>query len=216
MNAPWKDLDQPASRQSSLGDRGRLGWSSRAHRCRSRQNSNAARERQANVKLKGAKIATLLLAAAVGANATGSVIYAGGAWAAIDRGDVCEALSRSQRIAPSDKVQAIAGISFTPDHRRWGEFHARLSRIPRADATVVLEVGSEPFLLATRGGLAWSRGPAQGQAIITALRRATIMNIASRDASGRRFADPYLLDGSPTAIDAAAARCALRGAGKIR
>jgi hypothetical protein len=34
------------------------------------------------------------------------------------------------------------------------------------------------------------------------------MRIEGRDLAGRRFADPYPLDGAPTAIDAAAARCA--------
>ena len=129
---------------------------------------------------------------------------------------VCEAVSRSQKVVPKDKVQPIAGISFTADRRRWGEFHARLSRMPRGDASVMLNIGGQPFLLVTRDGWAWSRGPAQAQAIIDALRNATTMNIASRDIAGARFSDPYLLDGAPTAIDAAAARCALRGAGKIR
>lgn len=129
---------------------------------------------------------------------------------------VCEAVSRSQKVVPKDKVQPIAGISFTADRRRWGEFHARLSRMPRGDASVMLNIGGQPFLLATRDGWAWSRGPAQAQAIIDALRNATTMNIASRDIAGARFSDPYLLDGAPTAIDAAAARCALRGAGKIQ
>jgi hypothetical protein len=41
------------------------------------------------------------------------------------------------------------------------------------------------------------------------------MGVTSRDGAGVRFSDPYLLDGAPTAIDSAAARCALRGAGKI-
>lgn len=150
------------------------------------------------------------------ASAQAAVVFAGGAWAAIDRGSVCEAVSRSQRIATREKIQAMAGLSFTPDHRRWGEFYARLSRQPRSDASVQLDVGGQPFLLATRGGWAWSRGPAQAQVIITALRGAATMTIASRDAAGARFTDPYLLDGAPTAIDAAAARCALRGAGKIR
>ena len=144
------------------------------------------------------------------------IIYADGAWAAIDRGQTCEALSRSQRIAPKDKLQAIAGLTFTPDHRRWGEFHVRLSRVPRSDASVMLNIGKQPFLLVTRDGWAWSRGPLQAQAIIAALREAQAMSVASRDMSGRRFADPYLLDGAPTAIDAAAARCALRGAGKVQ
>ena len=163
------------------------------------------------------KALTLALAAAIatGADARGNVIFAGGAWAAIDRGTTCEAVSRSQKVLPKGKVQPIAGSTFTPDHRRWGEFHARLSRMPRGDASVMLQIGAQPFLLNTRGGWAWSRGPLQAQAIIAAMRDGTTMSVISRDAAGVRFSDPYLLDGAPTAIDAAASRCALRGAGKV-
>jgi hypothetical protein len=156
-----------------------------------------------------------IAAAASSAAARGNVIFADGAWAAIDRGAACEALSRSQKIAPRDKVQAVAGLTFTADRKRWGEFHVRLSRMPRADASVMLQIGDQPFLLVTRGGWAWSRGPLQAEAIIAAMRSAAAMRVQSRDGSGVRFSDPYLLDGAPTAIDAAAARCALRGAGKI-
>jgi hypothetical protein len=151
-----------------------------------------------------------------GASALGTVVSAGGAWAAIDRGVTCEAVSRSQRVAPKDRVQALAGLTFSADGRRWAEFHARLSRMPRGDASVMLKIGDQPFLLAVRDGWAWSRGPQQAQAIVDAMRNGTWMRIESRDQRGARFADPYLLDGAPTAIDAAAARCALRGAGKIR
>lgn len=163
-----------------------------------------------------AGILALIAVAATGIDARGNVVFAGGAWAAIDRGSDCDAISRSQRVASKDQVQAIAGIGFTSDHRRWGEFHARLSRTPRGEATVMLKIAGQPFLLTTRNGWAWSRGPLQAQAIIAAIRNATAMNIESRDADGVRFSDPYLLDGAPAAIDAAAARCALRGAGKIR
>ena len=156
------------------------------------------------------------LASATAAGARGVMLFAGGAWAAIDRGPVCEALSRSQKIAPKDKVQAEAGITFTADGRRPAEVHVRLSRMPRADATVILHIADQPFLMVTRGGLAWSRGPLQAQAIIAAMREAPAMRAESRDGAGVRFSDPYLLDGAPTAIDAAAARCALRAAGKIR
>jgi hypothetical protein len=149
---------------------------------------------------------------AVAADARGSVIHAGGVWAAIDRGDVCEALSRSVRIAEKGKVQAIAGFSFTSDHRRWGEFHARLSHVPRPGSSVLLTVGDQPFLLVTRGDWAWSRGPAQEQAIIAAARSATGMRIEGRGLNGSRFVDPYELGGAPTAIDAAAARCAGKAA----
>lgn len=163
-----------------------------------------------------AVIAISIAAVATSANARGTVVFAGGAWAGIDRGGQCEAVSRSQRVAPKDKVQALAGVTFTADHRRWGEFHARLSRMPRGDASVMLQIGGQPFLLTTRGGWAWSRGPLQAQAIIAAMRGGTTMSVESRDTAGVRFSDPYLLDGAPTAIDAAAARCAMRGAGKIR
>jgi hypothetical protein len=72
----------------------------------------------------------------------------------------------------------------------------------------MLTIGERPFLLVARGDWAWSSGPAQDQAIIAAARAATSMRIESRDRSGRRFADRYLLAGAPTAIDAAAAACA--------
>jgi hypothetical protein len=144
------------------------------------------------------------------------VLVAGGAWAAIDRVSVCEALSRSPRAAPKGQQPPSAGFAFTPDHRRWGEFHAQLSREPRPGSSVMLTIAGQPFLLVARGAWAWSTGPAQEQALIAAARAAPAMRIEGRDLAGNRFADPYMLDGAPTAIDAAAARCALRGAGKIR
>ena len=155
------------------------------------------------------RVVTLLLGMlASAAMARGAVIYAGGAWAAIDRGAACEALSRSVRIAAKGKVQAEAGFTFSADRRRWGEFHARLRRMPREGAAVMLNVGGQPFLLVSRGNAAWSAGPLQEQAIIAALRGATGMAVESRDSAGRRFIDPYSLDGAATAIDAAAAACA--------
>src|SRR5436853_334708 len=94
--------------------------------------------------------AALLALALAAATPRSAAIFAGGAWAAIDRNGVCEALSRSVRIAAKDKIQAVAGFSFTPDHRRWGEFHARLSRVPRPGSSVMLKVGGQPFLLVAR------------------------------------------------------------------
>jgi hypothetical protein len=167
--------------------------------------------------MKLVSIAILLaVAAATAAYAGGRAIFAGGAWIAIDRGSVCEALTRSQKIAAKDQPQATAGLSFTPDHRRWGEFHAQLSRIPRPGSSVMLQIGDQPFLLIARGNWAWSRGPGQEQAIIAALRSGGTMRIEAHDEGGTRFSDPYLLDGAPTAIDAAAAQCSLRGAGKVQ
>ena len=178
------------------------------------------RSERAHISVPVVKQPLIIFLAAAAAStsiwARGIVVFAGGAWAAIDRGHQCEALSRSQKVVPKDKVQPVAGFTFTPDHNRWGEFHARLSRMPRGDATVMLKVGDQPFLLVTRGGWAWSNGPMQAEAIIAAVRGGGWMQVESRDGSGSRFSDPYLLDGAPTAIDAAAARCALRGAGKVQ
>jgi hypothetical protein len=158
----------------------------------------------------------ICLGLAAAADARGAIISAEGAWAAIDRGATCEALSRSVRLAARGKVQGVAGFTFSPDHRRWDEFHVRLRRIPRGGATVMLRIDSQPFLLVARGDMAWSDGPGQDQAIIGALRDASRMSVESRDQAGRRFIDYYATAGAPTAIDAAAARCSLRGAGKIR
>jgi hypothetical protein len=136
------------------------------------------------------------------------LLFAGGQWAALDRGGTCEAASRSLRLVQKGRVQARAGFAFDANGTRHGQFFAELSRIPRTGSTVILTVGTRPFLLASNGQWAWSRDPTQESAIIAAVRSAGGMRVDSRDASGRRFVDRYLLDGAPTAIDAAAARCA--------
>ncbi|HYX45312.1 MAG TPA: hypothetical protein VE820_00590 [Sphingomicrobium sp.] len=158
----------------------------------------------------GKSWALLACAAVVASSAAarGAILYAGGAWAAIDRGATCEALSRSLRLAAKGKVQAMAGFTFSADRRHWGEFHARLRRMPRAGAAVMLRIDSQPFLLVSRANDAWSDGPLQEQAIINALRGASAMSVESRDSTGQRFVDPYSVDGAATAIDSAAASCA--------
>jgi hypothetical protein len=140
--------------------------------------------------------------------AAAQVVHAGGQWAAIDRGNNCEAATRALRIAAKGKVQARAGFAFDASGPRRGQFFAQLSRMPRNGSTVILTVGDRPFLLVAAAGWAWSREPAQDAAIIAATRTAPWMRIDSRDQGGRRFVDRYLLEGAPTAIDAAAARCA--------
>ena len=136
------------------------------------------------------------------------LLFAGGQWIALDRGATCEAASRSIRIAPKGKVQARAGLAFDGPGPRRGQFFAQLSGVPRSGSTVILTIGDQPFLLVSRGDWAWSRGPEQETAIQTAIRSAGGMRIQARNQAGGRFTDRYLLDGAPTAIDAAAARCA--------
>ncbi|MBA3511091.1 hypothetical protein [Sphingomonas sp.] len=158
--------------------------------------------------------AVLLIAAATGVAsspalaARAQILFAQGQWAAVRYGTQCEAVARPLLPAARRQPESRAGFSFSPAASRVGEFHARLSRVPRRGSSVMLIIGQRPFLLVARGDWAWSRGPAQDFAIIAAARAATSMRIESRDGSGRRFADRYLLAGAPTAIDAAAVACA--------
>lgn len=135
-------------------------------------------------------------------------LFAGGAWAAHRFGARCEAASRPLHPARAREAQARAGFLFGPGGGRNGAFYVRLSRPPRPGSSVIVTLGTTPFLLAARGPWAWSRGADQDAAIIAAARAATGMRVEARDSSGRRFTDRYLLDGAPTAIDAAAAGCA--------
>ncbi len=138
-----------------------------------------------------------------------AIVHAVGHWAALDRGSECEAASRSLRIAREGKAQARAGFAFDAKGPRDGQFYARLSREVRPGSSVMLTVGDRPFLLVSRGGWAWSRGPAQEAAIIAALRSNAGMKVEARSPGGGRIRDYYSLDGAPLAIDAAAA-CAAR------
>jgi hypothetical protein len=160
-------------------------------------------------------VVPLFLLAAVPASA-GPVLFAGGQWVALDRGGSCEAASRSLRVATKGRVQARAGFAFDVAGPRRGQFFAQLSRVPRPGSTVILTVGTQPFLLVGRGQWAWSSGPGQESAIIAAARAAGGLRIESRDQAGRRIVDPYLLDGAATAIDAAAAHCAAARLAKTR
>lgn len=129
-------------------------------------------------------------------------------WAAFDRGGTCEALSRSELLAPKGREQARAAISFdrVPGRRR-GELHLRLSRASVPGSTVLVQTGGATFQLAGRGSDAWSTGPAQERALIVAIRAATDLRVRFRSSDGGHT-DRYLLTGAPTAIDAAAAACA--------
>jgi hypothetical protein len=134
-----------------------------------------------------------------------AVVAADGQWAALSQGRTCEAASRSLGAVFKDRPPARASLSFDAGGPRHGQFAARLSRVPRAGATVMLRIGSQPFLLMSQGDMAWSRGPAQEQAIIAAMRINGGMRVEARSPGGGRIVDRYTLEGAPLAIDAAAA-----------
>lgn len=149
----------------------------------------------------------LLFVALVAAPASALVIQARGQWAAIAEDGRCRAMARSLRDAAKGQPQAYAAFLFDPARRQNGVLSVRLSRPARPGGSVILTVGDRPFLLKGDGRFAFSRGAAQEAAIIASVRVATGMRVTTRDGSGRRSVDRYLLDGAPTAIDAAAAHC---------
>lgn len=133
------------------------------------------------------------------------VVAADGQWAALSQGRTCEAAVRSLGTVLKDRPPARVSLSFDAGGPRHGQFTARLSRLPRTGATVMLHVGDQPFLLMSSGDMAWSRGPKQEQAIIAAMRQSGGMRVEARSPGGGRIVDRYSLDGAPLAIDAAAA-----------
>ena len=134
-----------------------------------------------------------------------AIVAADGQWAALRQGGTCEAAARSVGLAHKDRPPARASLSFDAGGPRRGQFAARLSRLPRPGATVMLHIGTQPFLLMSQGDMAWSRGPKQEQAIIAAMRKSGGMRVEARSAGGGRIVDRYSLTGAPLAIDAAAA-----------
>jgi hypothetical protein len=153
---------------------------------------------------------SLPLAALLLGGAAPRIMFADGAWAAFDRGARCEAASRALRVTSKRGEQASATILFARGGGRQGVLALRLGKPPRPDATVVLTVRDQPFLLVTRSRFAWSRGAAQEAAIIAALRGGGAMKVEAGAAGGGRFVDRYSLDGVAGAIDAAAACAATR------
>lgn len=150
-----------------------------------------------------------LILATAGAAAPSRLIAAGGSWAGFDRGNVCEAMAKPIRPVRRQDAQPYVALAFDRAGPRQGQLFVRLRGAVRQGSSVILTVGDRPFLLVARGASAWSKDPAQEAAIIAAMRAAGGMRIEARAATGRRMVDRFLLDGAPTAIDAAAAACSL-------
>jgi len=150
-------------------------------------------------------ISAAFLFLSASASAAPEIVAADGQWAALREGGTCEAAAQSVGAVYKDRPPARSSLSFDAGGPRHGQFAARLSRAPRAGATVMLHIGDQPYLLMSQGDMAWSRGPKQEQAIIAAMRINGGMRIEARSPGGGRIVDRYSLDGAPLAIDAAAA-----------
>lgn len=153
----------------------------------------------------------MVIGVALAAPALGAprIVAARGQWAALSEGRTCEAATRSSFAPQKDRPPARASLSFDAGGPRHGQFAVRLSRPAVAGGAVMLTIADAKFLLMGQGDMAWSRGPAQEQAIIAAIRAAPALSVEARSETGGRFVDRFSLSGAPLAIDAAAA-CAAR------
>lgn len=106
---------------------------------------------------------------------------------------------------------AFATIATWPGRSVGGQFHARLSRLPREGSGVYLSIGERRFALMVRGADAWAQDGRMDRSIIAAIRAATTMSVEGTARNGRPFYDLYVLKGAATAIDAAALGCARPG-----
>lgn len=107
-----------------------------------------------------------------------------------------------------EAARGFAAVGTWPRARVRGQFHARLSRVRRADAPVILTVGERRFALVAGQVDAWAADARMDAQLVAAMRSASSMSVASVGADGRGFADAYALRGAATAIDAAALGCA--------
>jgi hypothetical protein len=137
------------------------------------------------------------------------LLVAGGSWASFDRGRSCEAMAKPLVPVRKQEAEPYIAIAFDRAGPRQGQVFVQLRRPARAGSSVILTIGDQPFLLVARGASAWSKDPAQESAILAAIRGAGGMRLDARSTTGRRMVDRFLLDGAPTAIDAAAAACSL-------
>ena len=106
------------------------------------------------------------------------------------------------------KWRPFASVATWPQARIRGQFHIRLGRQLRIGAPVTLIVGERRFALVSGGADAWAADARADAAVVSAIRSARSMSVASVAATGGGFAETYVLKGAATAIDAAALGCA--------
>jgi hypothetical protein len=107
-------------------------------------------------------------------------------------------------------ARPFASIATWPREGVRNQLHIRLSRQRAPNARVTLSIGERRFELRAGELDAWATDRRTDQAVVAAIREGRSMSVESIGAGGAPFADSYALKGAATAIDAAAARCAIR------
>ena len=106
------------------------------------------------------------------------------------------------------KWRPFASVSWWPIEAIRGQLHIRLSRQTRDGADVMLVAGGRKWRLKAGKYDAWAPSSRHDAFILTKLRSAQSFSVSSIAATGRGFADTYVLKGAASAFDAAALGCA--------
>jgi len=151
--------------------------------------------------IRAALILLALAAAASGREAIG--VYHG--WGAFREADPprCFAIAEPVRHGGG----AFASVATWPGRGVRNQLAIRLSRPVRAGIAPMLRIDERRFSLVARGPEAWAPDARADAAIVAAIRSARSMSVSGVSATGRPFADTYVLSGAATAIDAAALAC---------
>ena len=119
----------------------------------------------------------------------------------------CFAVAVPARTGARGSGRAYASVASWPARARREVVFVRLSAPRDERAPVTLSVGERHFRLTGSGDGVWSPDPATDRAIVATLRGERSMSVEAVTATGRPFADTYLLAGAATAVDAATLGC---------
>jgi hypothetical protein len=120
----------------------------------------------------------------------------------------CYAIAEPEGGGGGAQWRPFASVSWWPTDRVRAQFHIRLSRQIREGANVMLVAGGRQWRLKAGKYDAWAPSSRHDAFILAKLRSAQSFSVSSVAATGRGFADTYVLKGAASAFDAAALGCA--------
>ncbi|MDZ7588065.1 MAG: hypothetical protein U5J78_02470 [Parasphingorhabdus sp.] len=161
-----------------------------------------------------AKIIGILLVCGLAATAAQARVSLGifQSWGAFrdDDGTRCYAIAMPTRTAAKPENSAFATFGYWPAQAVRAQFSVGLSRDRSTNSRVTLSVAGRRFTLSADRAAGWTADRKMDLAIVAAVRSAKSMTIESVGRDGKPIVDAYLLQGAPSAIDAAALGCVKR------
>ncbi len=120
----------------------------------------------------------------------------------------CYAIASPEQRVSGSVRSGYLSIGFWPREGVTHQIYVSLSRDRSASSSVAISAGGRRFRLKASASGAWAANRRGDLAIIAAIRSAASLSVESVGRDGRSIVDAYSLRGAPSAIDAAALRCA--------